>query len=53
MKGFLTWRKTVGEGFAYFRWRTLILQKFGPAYFDTEGGARLTWTIYNAGWLKA
>ena len=32
-------------GHAYFCWRTLILQKFGPAYFDSEHGAQATWVM--------
>lgn len=35
----------MGYGIAYFRWRTLILQKFGPAYFDTEWGAYALWQV--------
>lgn len=41
----------MGEGLAYFRWRTLILQEYGPAYFDTEGGARITWGIQQGVWI--
>lgn len=39
----------MGEGFAYFRWRALMLQKFGKAYFDTEWGARVTWRLQQRG----
>lgn len=35
----------VGEGFAYAVWRKEIFSKFGPLYFDSERGARLTWEV--------
>lgn len=37
--------RETGEGFAYNAWRYQILVKFGPLYFDSERGARLSWEI--------
>ena len=37
-----------GEGFAYFQWRVSLCKKYGPMYFDTEGGARLSWELKQA-----